>query len=294
MNSDLKSFLDHLRFEKRSSPHTVTSYETDIRQFGRYLSIAYSSEDIAKADHGMIRSWIVSLMEEGVGTRSVNRKITTLKTFYRFLLKEKKVDRSPMVKILAPKTSKRLPAFVEQPAMDQLLDSIVFGEDFIAAQDKVIISLFYSTGMRLAELINIRPADIDLRKRTIRVLGKRNKERVIPFGQSLGNQLGAFLSLRSKEGYASAEFFFTRNNKKLDRKFVYRMVRSYLGQVTTLNKKSPHVLRHTFATHMLNNGAELNAIKELLGHSNLSATQIYTHNTIEKLKKTYAKAHPKA
>src|ERR1051326_5695288 len=294
MKAKVQGFLDYLRFEKRFSAHTVTAYSTDLEQLAEYLSVSYTITDIREVNHSIIRSWIVKLMEEKVSSRSVNRKITTLKTFYRYLLREKAVNVNPMLKIQAPKLSKRLPAFVEKPGMDNLLEEVSFGEDGEGARNKLILEMFYATGMRLSELTGLKVQDIDLNKMTVKVLGKRNKERIIPVHQTLKDSIKAYLSMREKEGYSESEFFFHKKGKKLGPKLVYRIVRSYLGLVTTLDKKSPHVLRHTFATHMLNNGADLNAIKELLGHASLSATQVYTHNTIEKLKNIHKNAHPRA
>jgi integrase/recombinase XerC len=294
METPMQQFLDFLENEKRFSRHTLLSYRNDLEQLSAYLKSAYEIDDIARADHFQVRSWIVEMLDEGISPRTVNRKITSLKSFFRFLLRQKTVSVNPMLKILSPKTAKRLPVFVEQQGMDNLLEQMEFEPTFAGMQDKLILEVFYGTGMRLAELIHIKPPDIDLNKMTIKVLGKRNKERIVPFNQTLRDSLVRFISQREKEGYGNAVFFFTKDQKKLDRKFVYRMVRAYLSKVTTVNKKSPHVLRHTFATHMLNNGADLNAIKELLGHASLSATQVYTHNTIEKLKNIHQNAHPKA
>jgi integrase/recombinase XerC len=294
MKPSIEKFVEFLRYEKRASPHTVLSYRNDLDQLAAYLQSAYAVTDVAEVNHSLIRSWIVELMEEKTGSRTVNRKITALKSYFRFLMREKRLAINPMLKIQSPKTSKRLPVFVEKQGMDKLLEEIEFEPGFEGARDKLILEMFYGTGMRLAELTNLKPRDIDLNKMTVKVLGKRNKERIIPFHQTLKDSIRAFLSLREKEGYGNVEFFFCKKQKKLSPKFVYSKVRSYLSRVTTVNKKSPHVLRHTFATHMLNNGADLNAIKELLGHASLSATQVYTHNTIEKLKSIHKKAHPRA
>jgi integrase/recombinase XerC len=236
-------------------------------------------------------------MEHDVSARSVNRKITTLKSFYRFLNKEGVIEENPMNKIIAPKMLKRLPEFVEKEKMDLLLsNNFDFGDGFESVRDKLIVEMFYMTGMRLSELVNLTIADIDIPNRSIKVVGKQNKERIIPFINSLEKQIVKYKILRDLLPDAgNNEFFFlTSKGKKIYQKLVYRMINYYLSIVTTLDKKSPHVLRHTFATHMLNNGADLNAIKDLLGHANLSATQIYTHNTIEKLKKVYKQSHPKA
>jgi integrase/recombinase XerC len=231
-------------------------------------------------------------MEQKIVPRSVNRKITTLKTFYKFLLRQGVVAENPMLKIQSPKTSKRLPVFVEKEGMDILLDSIDFGDDFEGQRNKLIIEIFYSTGMRLTELVNLKQLDVDLYQSHLKVLGKRNKERIIPFNPILKEQIKIYL--QAKPTLNDEFLFITSSGAKMYDKLVYRIVNAYLSQITTVDKKSPHVLRHTFATHMLNNGANLNSIKELLGHASLSATQVYTHNTVEKLKNIHKQAHPKA
>lgn len=284
-------FLEFIQYEKRASKHTLVAYSNDIKQFVTYLSTTYEITKIAEVNHTIIRSWIVSLMEQKISPRSVNRKITTLKTFYKFLLRQSIVTENPMLKILSPKTSKRLPVFIEKEKMDTLLDDTVFGDDFEGQRNKLIIELFYATGIRLSELINLKQSNVDLYLCQIKVLGKRNKERIIPFNTILKDQIQHYIT--AKAGLNDEFLFINKNGKQLYEKFVYRIVNTYLSQITTVNKKSPHVLRHTFATHMLNNGADLNAIKELLGHANLSATQVYTHNTVEKLKNIHKQAHPK-
>jgi integrase/recombinase XerC len=284
-------FLKFIQYEKRFSSHTLVAYSNDLKQFLDYLSTTYQISNITEINHTVIRSWIVTLMEQKLTARSVNRKITTLKTFYKFLLRQEKVAQNPMLKVLSPKTSKRLPVFVEKDKIKALLDSTTFGNDFESQRNKLIIELFYATGIRLSELINIKQSDVDLYSCQLKVLGKRNKERIIPFGSKLKEQFETFSALKSNE---NEEYLFTdKKGKKLYEKFVYRIVNAYLSQITTAEKKSPHVLRHTFATHMLNSGADLNAVKELLGHANLSATQIYTHNTVEKLKNIHKQAHPR-
>jgi integrase/recombinase XerC len=295
MNSS-ESFVRYLRFEKRYSPHTVASYEHDLLQFGKYLKEQYELNEPQDADHMMIRSWLVQLMEEKISSRSVNRKISSLRTFFNFLLKNKKVSRNPMLKILRPKEASRLPVFIDEPRIEMLFDKADFGDGFTAARDRLIMELFYATGMRLSELCNIREKDIDIYNCTIKVLGKRNKERIIPFTDVLKKLISNYKSERRKalSGITHDYLFVTDDGTKIYHKLVYRIVNKYLGLVSTSEKKSPHVLRHTFATHMLNNGADINSIKEILGHANLAATQVYTHNTIEKLKKVYKQAHPRA
>jgi integrase/recombinase XerC len=291
-----ESFLNYLKFEKRYSSHTISSYCNDLEQFLTFLNNLRSGCDEKTADFRDIRAWVVNLMENGISTRSVNRKITTLKSFYKYLLREQAITRNPMNKVLPPKSGKRLPDFVEQEKMDILLDEFDFGNDFSGVRNRLIIDMLYITGMRLSELINLTNSSVQLYDQTIKVLGKRNKERIIPFHQSYVKIFNDYIEIRNKTfPNPGHDFFFvTDKGKQLYEKFVYRVVNKYLRFVTTMEKRSPHVLRHTFATHMLNRGADLNAIKEILGHSNLSATQIYTHTTFEKLKSIYKQAHPRA
>ena len=290
----INSFLHYIQFEKRFSPNTVLAYSSDLEQFFQYQKLQYETEDPAEINHPMIRSWIVSMMEAHVSPRSINRKLTTLKTYYKFLLRRGSVKVNPMLKVQAPKTSKRLPVFVDQSKMELLFNEVNFGEGFESQRDRLILELFYATGMRLSELIGLTDDSIDLYQCSLKVLGKRNKERIIPFTDKLKVLIRDYLDVRSKIGSPSLTFFVTDKGKKMYPKLVYRIVTSRIGSVTTLDKKSPHVLRHTFATHMLNNGADINSVKEILGHANLSATQVYTHNTIEKLKEVYKQAHPRA
>lgn len=284
-------FLKFIQFEKRYSNHTLVAYATDLNQFSEYLSITYQINQIPEVNHTIVRSWIVSLMEQKVSPRSVNRKITTLKTFYKYLLRHNKVAKNPMLKVLSPKVAKRLPVFLEKDKIELLLDNTSWDNDFEGQRNKLIIELFYATGIRLSELINLKQANIDLYQCQLKVLGKRNKERIIPFADTLKTLIIQYVAIRPVSDY---DFLFTNEKgRKMYEKQVYRVVHAYLSLVTSADKKSPHVLRHTFATHMLNNGAELNAIKELLGHANLAATQVYTHNTVDKLKNIHKQAHPK-
>jgi len=283
-----EKFLHFLEYEKRYSPHTIKSYSTDLDQFRNFLSTEFNVFSISQIEFQLIRAWVASLLNNDISTRSVNRKITTLKTYFRFLLKEKLILKSPMLKIISPKTSKRLPVFVEEIKMLELFNEIDFGEGFVAKRDRLILELFYFTGMRLSELINLQIVDINNSEETIRVLGKRNKERLIPITNDIIKQIEKLVSIQN-----SSYLFTSDKTNQISTKKVYRLVKKYLGLVTSLDKKSPHILRHTFATHLLNNGADINAIKELLGHANLSATQVYTHNTIDKLKTVYKQAHPR-
>ena len=291
-----ESFIKYLQFERRYSVNTIRAYDNDLTQFFQYTSDHFGHQDIHKIDHKGIRNWMVSLMDNNISARSVNRKITTLKSFYKYLMREGILDSSPMDKILTPRQSKKLPEFVELEKMNELLDKYEFGDDFPGMRNRLIIELFYATGMRRAELIQISDHDFDLQKHTVKVLGKRNKERLIPFTKELGHNIEQYIQVRnaSLERSGTEHFFLTDRGKKIYEKLVYRIVRRHLELITTIEKKSPHILRHTFATHMLNRGADLNAIKELLGHANLSATQVYTHNTFEKLKQVYKQAHPRA
>ncbi len=242
----------------------------------------------------MVRSWLVFLIEQGDSPRTVNRKLTSLKSFYRFLMKEGTLASNPMRKVIAPKAPKRLPEFVETGNMSLLIDQMAGVEGFSGMRDRIILEMFYNTGMRLSELLYLKESGIDFKSDTIKVLGKRNKERIIPFTKKFGVLLKDYILEKEKCFGQHEDMFLTDSGRKMYPKLIYLIVRRNLSGVTTLDKKSPHVLRHTFATHLLNNGAELNAVKELLGHANLAATQIYTHNTIEKLKRIYKQAHPRA
>lgn len=289
------NFLQYLQYEKRLSGHTVISYNTDLDQFITYLIENYKIETINGVNHLIIRSWVVSQMEQKVSARTINHKITALKTFYKYLLRQGVVTENPMPKIQTPKISKRLTVFVEKDNMDKLLDNVDFGDDFAGIRNQLMIEFFYATGIRLAELVGLKQQNVDMYNCTIKVLGKRNKERIIPFADSLKPRIKKYLAQKAKiNNISETHFFVTEKGNKVYEKLVYRVINNYLSMITTVEKRSPHVLRHTFATHMLNNGADLNAIKELLGHSSLAATQVYTHNTVEKLKTVHKQAHPKA
>ena len=289
----ITTFLEFLKFEKRASAHTVKSYETDLDQFQKYLLFQYDLNNPEAAQSPMLRSWIVSLMEEGMNPSSINRKIATLRAFYGFLRRKKQIDKDPTKILTALKTRKKLPAFVEEKSMEMLFGDEMFTEDFSGIRDRLILDLLYGTGIRLAELIDLELRNIDLAGRTVRVFGKRSKERIVPISTSLVVLLKKYLELRAPEEDTHC-LIITDSGKAAYPVFIQRIVKKYLAAVTTLSQKSPHVLRHTYATHLLNRGADLIAIKELLGHANLAATQIYTHNSIEKLKKTHQQAHPKA
>src|SRR5258706_325369 len=293
----VESFLKYVRFEKRSSPHTVISYQTDLRQFGAFLKHTYSEKKPELANYGMVRSWIVQLVESERNPSSINRKIACLRSFYKFLLKREVITKDPMVKIRVLKTKKRLPHFVKENDMVAMLDNTLdFTDDHAGLRDRLILELFYGTGMRLSELINLKESQINLRERTVKVLGKRNKERVIPFLPGLVSIIGAYCKARKKEvGSVNHDYLLvTDEGGQLYPMIVYRMVKKYLTKFTSVDKRSPHVLRHTYATHLMNKGAEINALKDLLGHTSLAATQVYTHNSMDKIKKVFDRAHPKA
>jgi len=289
----IEAFLQSLQFEKRSSAHTITSYKTDLDQFSKYLLFQYEITLPETAQPAMLRSWIVSLMEEGLNPTSINRKIASLRSFYNFLRKRKQIAQDPTKQLSALKTKKKLPAFVEEKSIEMLFDVVEFSDDFEGFRDRIILELLYGTGMRLSELVGLKPSDLDLSGKTIRVFGKRSKERMIPISTSLTLLLTKYISQWAPEEDTKC-LILTDKGKAAYPVFIQRIVKKYLSAVTTLSQKSPHILRHTYATHLLNRGADLNAIKELLGHANLAATQIYTHNSIEKLKKTHQQAHPKA
>tara|TARA_B100001250_G_scaffold102176_1_gene86053 strand:+ start:570 stop:1436 length:867 start_codon:yes stop_codon:yes gene_type:complete len=286
----LKEFINYIQSEKRYSDYTITSYKVDLNQFFNYLIEEYKIENPENVTFKIVRNWISYLLESGLKARSVNRKISSLKSYFKFLVISNYSDSNPTLKITSPKTSKRLPVFLEKEKINSLLDAKYFDENFIGYRDKLIIELFYFTGIRLSELLNISIKDIDFNNSQIKVLGKRNKERLIPLTYTLILELKNYINKHNLNSY----LFVDENNNKLYSKKVYRIVNKYISKVSSLKKKSPHVLRHSFATHMLNNGADINAIKEILGHSNLSATQIYTHNSIKKLKNVHKQAHPKA
>jgi integrase/recombinase XerC len=296
MNVEL--FIKYLRYEKRFSEHTITSYETDLIQFRNFvLANSEKNGDSYVPEYQDIRLWISQLASGGVSAVSINRKLSTLKSYCKYLMKQGIITKNPMAKVVSPKKKKRLPEFVQEDQMNKLDSSAVFTEDFSGIRDRFMLELFYNTGMRLSELINIKHGDMDEQGGTVKILGKRNKERICPVNNYTINIYREYLGSKIEAGFEtdkSTYLFLTDKGQKLYGNFVYRKVIHYLSLVTSIDKKSPHVLRHTFATHMLNNGADLNAIKELLGHAGLAATQVYTHNTFGKIKSIYKQAHPRA
>jgi integrase/recombinase XerC len=290
----LQAFLDYLLFEKRYSKHTLLSYQNDLEQFFAYLASQFDAPAIEQITAMYVRSWLAELKEEKISSKSINRKISSLKSFFKYQLKTGKLEKSPMATVTAPRVNKRLPVFVEQKDMATLFDYVEFADNWKGRTERLVLQLFYSTGMRLSELINLKESQLDFSQSQVKVVGKGNKERVIPVPAELLQQLQEYVQEKPVKDTAVFNVFVTEKGKPLHPRSVYAFVKQYLGQVTTIQKKSPHILRHSFATHLMNNGAELNAVKELLGHSSLAATQIYTHNTIEKLKEVFKKAHPKA
>jgi integrase/recombinase XerC len=291
-----ESFLQYLQTERRYSPLTVRSYLNDLDQFDNHMRQMEQSgrpENVSSHD---VRSWIVSMISGGYSPSSIHRKISSLRVFYRYLRRNGIVVNDPFEKVVMPKAKKRIHYFVSEDSLDNLLDNYEFGDDFNGIRNRTIIEMLYLTGMRRAELTGLRNIDVDIAGGTVKVTGKRSKQRIIPLLKSFSLQLEKYIQARNEAfpGSSMEWFFVTNKGNKLYDKYVYNVVRRYLSMVTTIEKKSPHILRHTFATHMLNHGADLNSIKEFLGHANLSATQIYTHNSFEKLRKIYKQAHPRA
>lgn len=290
-----ESFLEYLELEKNYSDKTVISYESDLREFEGYLKGVSEDLDLLAVDADLVRGWVVSLMDRGFASTSVNRKLSSLRSFYHYLLKRGYVTVDPVAKVQGPKVKKPLPVFVKEADMDRLLDQVDFGSGFEGVRDRLIIEMFYLTGMRRSELVNLRDGDVDFSACVIKVTGKRNKQRLIPFAEQLKEDLLLYLSLRNEICAGACEALFVRKDgRMLTPVAVYLLVKCNLAKVVTLKKKSPHVLRHSFATSMLNHDAEIEAVKELLGHENLMATEIYTHTTFEELKKVYEQAHPRA
>lgn len=290
------SFLDYLRYERNSSDKTVSAYEVDLIQFREFLDDLGFEADFFELSSDVVRMWMVELMDKGYTATSVNRKLSALRSFYKYLIKQGRVEVDPLRRIVGPKMKRPLPAFLKEKEMNNLLNEVEFGSDFGGCRDHLIIEMFYATGMRLSELIGLDDCDVDFCLNLIKVTGKRDKERLIPFGERLRDEMLKYVELRdSMVSRCSGAFFvIERNGERLYANLVYGLVKRNLSKVSTLKKKSPHVLRHTFATVMLNHQAELEAVKDLLGHESLATTQIYTHTTFEELKKEYKRAHPRA
>jgi integrase/recombinase XerC len=288
-------FQDYLLLEKKYSVHTATAYLNDIVFFETFLAHEYESADLIGVNYNQIRSWIVSLSDDGISNSSINRKIASLKSFYKFLLKTKQIDSSPLLKHKALKSAKKIQIPFSEKELDMVLNQITYKEGFEGTRDKLIVDLFYTTGIRRTELIHLKTQNIDLSTNTIKVLGKRNKERVIPILPIIHEQIKKYLSQKATiTPKAEGDYFFILlNGVKLNDSFVYRLINYYFSNVSEKVKKSPHILRHTFATHLLNNGADINSVKELLGHSSLASTQVYTHNSLAELQKVYSSAHPR-
>ena len=296
MVQTISAFENYLLYEKKYSVHTVAAYVQDVLFFQQYIKINFDNESLLNVNYSLVRSWIVALVESKISNTSVNRKIQSLKAFYKFLLKIKQIDSNPLVKHKALKTAKIIQIPFSELEVDAVLNHLVFSSDFNGIRDKLIIDLFYTTGIRRAELINLKAHDIDLHNNTIKVVGKRNKERILPLLAVLKKQIRLYSSYRAEIQNSSDNptFFLLQKGVKLNDSFVYRLINHYFSGVSEKVKKSPHILRHTFATHLLNRGADLNSVKELLGHASLASTQVYTHNSLAELKKVYGNAHPRS
>jgi integrase/recombinase XerC len=290
-----KAFQEYLQLEKNYSLHTVNAYGNDLIFFQEFLKSNFDTEKLEEVNYSMIRSWIVSMVDAGVSNSSVNRKISSLKSFYKFLLKIKVIESSPLLKHKSLKTPKKLQIPFSESELDMVLNNLKFPDGFDGIRDKLIIDLFYTTGIRRIELIGLKMQNIDLQNRTLKVLGKRNKERILPIVPVIATQIEKYLTERTqlKVIKDSEYFFLLLKGVKLNDSFVYRLINYYFSNVSEKVKKSPHILRHTFATHLLNNGADLNSVKELLGHASLASTQVYTHSSLSELKKIYGQAHPR-
>jgi integrase/recombinase XerC len=292
----LQQFVEYLKFQKRYSQHTIISYQTDLVSFFDFIELTFGNTALPDIKATFIRTWLAKLKEDGMEAKSINRKISTLKSFFKYQLKEESITVSPMGTIVSLKLNKRLPQFVEKEDINTLFSHVEFPDNWQGKTDRILLQLLYNTGIRQAELVSLKESQVDAYKSSIKVLGKGNKERIIPVSNELMGFLKDYVAEKRKtfEKYDADILLINEKGKKLYPKYVYNAVKKYLSKITTISKKSPHVLRHTFATHLMNNGADLNAVKELLGHSSLAATQIYTHNSIEKLKDIHKKAHPKA
>lgn len=294
VETKIDSFLQYIELEKRYSPLTVELYKSDLQHFMTYLA-EYDFATIQEVGHLHIRSWSVSLIEKGMLPASIKRKLSTLKTYFKFLRKNGVIEQNPMLKVIAPKAGKTLPIVIEKKNLQSLFEQIEFGTDYKGVRNRLILELLYGTGMRRAELINLTHDSIDLHNQRIKVLGKGRKERLVPIAPYLMQIIKDYLFIRDTTfPEAPPYIFLTDKGKQTYPKIIYNIVKRYLSLVSTAEKRSPHTLRHSFATHLVDNGADLNAVKELLGHASLASTQVYTHNSIQRLQKVYEQAHPKA
>jgi integrase/recombinase XerC len=295
MPTNQQAFRDYLQLQKKYSLHTVKAYLNDIQEFELFVISNFEQDSIDQIAYPQIRSWVVSLSDQSISNSSINRKISSLKSYYKFLLRIKQIEQSPLLKHKALKTSKKLQIPFSEKELDLVLNQLVYPEGFEGLRDKLIIDLFYTTGIRRAELIGLKTHSIDFQNKTIKVLGKRNKERIVPLLPIILQQLEPYLTQHKQiqNIHKTGDLFLTQNGVKLNDTFVYRLINKYFSGISEKVKKSPHILRHTFATHLLNNGADLNSVKELLGHASLASTQVYTHSSLSELKKVYANAHPR-
>jgi len=291
---EIQAFLDYLQYEKRYSLHTLEAYRNDLEQFFSFLVNQFDAPTIPTILATFIRTWLASLKSEGISAKTINRKASSLKSFFKYQMRLGTVAASPMVTVSSPKINKRLPEFVLEDNLETLFNHVEFSDDWKGKTESLVLQLFYATGIRLSELINIKEGDIDYSKSQIKVLGKGGKERIIPIPNELLVKLKGYVSQKEVVVADVNNLFINEKGKRLQQRNVYAFVHYYLSLVTTIKKKSPHILRHSFATHLMNNGAELNSVKELLGHASLASTQVYTHNSIDKLKDIFKKAHPKA
>ena len=290
----IQPFLDSLKYGKRYSGHTIRAYGDDLVQFFDFLEKQFGELEIGDISPGIIRSWLASLKDDKLTAKTINRKISTLRSFYKYQLKCGVAGTNPLAHITAPKISRRLPAFVQEKDIRVLFEHLEFPEDWKGKTDRLVVTIFYQTGIRLSELVNLKEGNIDVANKTLKVVGKGNKERIIPLSQDLVDTISDYMkSKRELNAFDDSCLLVNSDGKQLYSKYVYLVVRHCLAQVSTIDKKSPHVLRHSFATHLMNHGADINSVKELLGHASLAATQVYTHNSIERLKEVYKKAHPK-
>ncbi|MDG1275728.1 MAG: tyrosine-type recombinase/integrase [Algoriphagus sp.] len=293
----IDSFINYLAFEKKASAHTVTAYRHDLEQFQEFVTISFEKQSIEDVGHAEIRAWVIDLVDEGRSSTTVNRKIATLRSFYKFLLRSRLIKKDPTYKLKSLKNPKKLPEFVQESAIESVLEEAVYEATFEGQRDKMIMEFLYQTGVRLSELIGLKWSDLNLIEGSVRVLGKRKKERIIPITSALKRNILSYQKVfeeRFLKANQSDYFIVSNQGKQSYPMLIYRTVKQYLDLFAQTSSRSPHILRHTFATHLLNKGADLNAVKDLLGHANLAATQVYTHNSLEKLKAVFEQAHPKA